>query len=85
MNSIKKLISAGILAAFISPFFYGVSLVNTACFPDSVSAIIVAKRLRKLGVNLVRFWGWDYQDSRNTKGRKRTTGYYADCGKGIDR
>ncbi|MBL0333354.1 MAG: T9SS type A sorting domain-containing protein [Chlorobiota bacterium] len=46
--------------------FYGVSLVNTACFPDSVSAIIVAKRLRKLGVNLVRFWGWDYHNNAGT-------------------
>ncbi len=35
--------------------FYGVTLQWTACFPDSTSAIATAARLRKLGVNLVRF------------------------------
>lgn len=46
--------------------FYGVTLVNTACFPDSSSAIVVAKRLRKLGVNLVKLWGWDYHNNAGT-------------------
>lgn len=35
--------------------FFGVSLQWSACFPDSLQAITVAARLRKLGVNLVRF------------------------------
>lgn len=52
--------------------FYGVTLQWTACFPDSADAIIMAARLRKLGVNLVRFqymdnafdWGeWGQQAS----------------------
>ncbi len=39
--------------------FFGVVIQATACFPDSINAIATAARLRKLGVNLVRF---DYMD-----------------------
>jgi hypothetical protein len=42
--------------------FVGVSLATTACFPDSASAIAVAMRLQKLGVNLVRFIYFDYHN-----------------------
>ncbi|HVZ38786.1 MAG TPA: hypothetical protein VHI13_05885 [Candidatus Kapabacteria bacterium] len=52
--------------------FYGVSMQLAACFPDSEAAIVIAARLRKLGVNLVRFesmdlgydWG-DYAQQRS--------------------
>lgn len=40
--------------------FFGVSFQWTACFPDSIEAIRTAARLRKLGVNLVRF---EYMDN----------------------
>lgn len=40
--------------------FVGVSIGGTACFPDSAAAIVEARRLRKLGVNLVRFRYMDY-------------------------
>ena len=40
--------------------FVGVSIGATACFPDSATAIMEARRLRKLGVNLVRFRYMDY-------------------------
>jgi len=39
--------------------FFGVAVQGAACFPDSATAIVMAARLRKLGVNLVRF---DYMD-----------------------
>jgi hypothetical protein len=35
--------------------FFGVTMQFTACFPDSADATMIAARLRKLGVNLVRF------------------------------
>lgn len=40
--------------------FAGVTIAGTACFPDSISAIATARRLRKLGVNLVRFQYMDF-------------------------
>lgn len=40
--------------------FAGVTLSATACFPDSLAAVEEARRLRKLGVNLVRFQYMDY-------------------------
>lgn len=39
--------------------FFGMAVGSAGCFPDSVTAIVTAARLRKLGVNLVRF---DYMD-----------------------
>jgi hypothetical protein len=42
--------------------FVGVSLTTTACFPDSAAAIVVAMRLAKLGVNIVRFVNFDYHN-----------------------
>lgn len=42
--------------------FTGVSLIASACFPDSASAIAVASRLQKHGVNLVRFVYFDYHN-----------------------
>ncbi|MGE3799905.1 MAG: hypothetical protein AB7H80_02680 [Candidatus Kapaibacterium sp.] len=43
--------------------FVGVTISGNACFPDSVDAIAEARRLRKLGVNLVRFRYMDYSYS----------------------
>lgn len=40
--------------------FVGVIVSGSACFPDSSSAIAEARRLRKLGVNLVRFRYMDF-------------------------
>ncbi|MBC8145483.1 MAG: carbohydrate binding domain-containing protein [bacterium] len=42
--------------------FTGVSLLAAACFPDSTSAIAIAARLQKHGVNLVRFVNIDYNN-----------------------
>lgn len=42
--------------------FVGVTVTYTACFPDSSSAIAVAARLQKLGVNLVRFLYFDFHN-----------------------
>ncbi|MBU3740949.1 MAG: hypothetical protein FGM24_01560 [Candidatus Kapabacteria bacterium] len=39
---------------------YGVTIQFGGCFPDSATAIATARRLRALGVNLVRFTGFDY-------------------------
>ncbi len=39
--------------------FYGVTMQWAACYPDSVQAEVIAKRLRKIGVNLVRFQYFD--------------------------
>jgi hypothetical protein len=35
--------------------FFGVNLTATACFPDKAAAPKIAARLRKLGVNVIRF------------------------------
>ena len=40
--------------------FVGVTIGSTACFPDSLNAVAEARRLRKLGVNLVRFRYMDF-------------------------
>ena len=40
--------------------FFGVTMQLTACFPDSADAIVMAARLRKLGVNLVKFEYFDF-------------------------
>lgn len=40
--------------------FFGVTMQLTACFPDSADAIVLAARLRKLGVNLVQFEYFDF-------------------------
>lgn len=45
--------------------FVGVSVISSACFPDSADATATAARLRKLGVNMVRF---DYFDHTNSNG-----------------
>lgn len=45
--------------------FIGVSMVTSACFPDSLGAITTARRLRKMGVNLVRFVYFDYHNSNS--------------------
>ncbi len=45
--------------------FVGVSLINSACFPDSIDAIATARRLRKLGVNMVRFNYFDHINSNS--------------------
>lgn len=39
---------------------YGVTIQFGGCFPDSATAVATARRLRALGVNLVRFTGFDY-------------------------
>jgi hypothetical protein len=39
--------------------FTGTGMLFKSCFPDSLTAIATAKRLRKLGINMVRF---DYMD-----------------------
>ncbi|KAB2895402.1 MAG: T9SS C-terminal target domain-containing protein [Chlorobi bacterium] len=38
----------------------GVTIAYGACFPDSSNAIAIARRLRALGINIVRFTGFDY-------------------------
>ena len=38
----------------------GVALAQAAMFPDSAGAVSMARRLRSLGVNCVRFTGFDY-------------------------
>jgi hypothetical protein len=43
--------------------FAGVSIIASACFPDSVGALATAARLQKLGINLVRFNYFDYSNS----------------------
>ena len=43
--------------------FNGVSIIGSSCFPDSVGAIATARRLRKFGVNLVRFNYFDYHNN----------------------
>lgn len=40
--------------------FYGVTIQYSGCLPDSATAIATARRLRALGVNMVRFAGFDY-------------------------
>lgn len=40
--------------------FFGVTMQLTACLPDSANAIVMAARLRKLGVNLVKFEYFDF-------------------------
>lgn len=40
--------------------FVGVTISGSACFPDSAAAIAEARRLRVLGVNLVRFRYMDF-------------------------
>lgn len=42
--------------------FVGAGMIATACFPDSAAAIATANRLRKLGVNMVRFDYFDYHN-----------------------
>lgn len=49
--------------------FYGVTFQWSACFPDSVDAIVTAARLRKLGVNLVRL---QYMDNAYDWGQQST-------------
>ena len=39
--------------------FTGTGMIFRSCFPDSLTAIATARRLRKLGINMVRF---DYMD-----------------------
>ena len=43
--------------------FVGASIITYACFPDSLTAIVTARRLRKLGVNMVRFIYFDYYNA----------------------
>lgn len=43
--------------------FIGVTISNSACFPDSLGAIATAARLAKLGVNMVRFDYFDWSSS----------------------
>lgn len=40
--------------------FYGVTIQYSGCLPDSATAVATARRLRALGVNMVRFAGFDY-------------------------
>ena len=40
--------------------FYGVTIQYSGCLPDSATAVSTARRLRALGVNMVRFAGFDY-------------------------
>lgn len=40
--------------------FFGTSLEAGACFPDSATAIITARHLRKIGVNMVRLRYFDH-------------------------
>jgi hypothetical protein len=43
--------------------FVGAGIIASACFPDSIGALATARRLRKLGVNMVRFDYFDYSNS----------------------
>lgn len=43
--------------------FNGVNIIGSGCFPDSIGAIATARRLRKFGVNLVRFNYFDYHNN----------------------
>jgi hypothetical protein len=43
--------------------FVGASVTGSACFPDSIAATATARRLRKLGVNMLRFDYFDYHNS----------------------
>lgn len=43
--------------------FVGVTMAGSACFPDTLDAPVVARRMGKLGVNLVRFQNFDYSNS----------------------
>jgi hypothetical protein len=40
--------------------FYGVTIQYSGCLPDSATAVATARRLRALGVNMVRFTAFDY-------------------------
>lgn len=40
--------------------FIGASFYYTACYPDSADAVSIAKRLRSLGFNAVRFTNFDF-------------------------
>lgn len=40
--------------------FIGGILINTACFPDSIQAILMAKRFQALGMNSIRFVNFDF-------------------------
>lgn len=40
--------------------FWGSVLYYTACYPDSATAIRLAKQLKELGCNAVRFYGMDF-------------------------
>lgn len=41
---------------------WGTTLYYTACFPDSATAIRLARQLRELGCNAVRFYGMDFHN-----------------------
>ncbi len=43
--------------------FYGVTLNGPACFPDAAQATELARRLRSLGINLIRLYGLDTFES----------------------
>lgn len=43
--------------------FVGVGIIGSGCFPDSLGAIVTARRLRKMGINMVRFCYFDYHNS----------------------
>src|SRR5437016_822279 len=43
--------------------FIGATISGAACFPDSLGAIATARRLRKLGINIVRFDYFDYSSN----------------------
>jgi hypothetical protein len=45
--------------------FIGASIVLGAVFPDSIGAITTAARLRKLGINIIRFDYFDYHNSNS--------------------
>lgn len=40
--------------------FIGASFYYTACYPDSADAVSIAKRLRSLGFNAARLYGFDF-------------------------
>lgn len=52
--------------------FFGVNMHMAACFPDSAQAIMTAARLRKLGVNMVRFVYMDNAYDWGPWGQERT-------------
>jgi len=43
--------------------FFGTNLTFSSCFPDKETAVMIAGRLRKLGMNVVRFHHMDNQSS----------------------